>query len=130
MCEWTENDKGNYIYKHASDVMTVFKKNGSEDWSGVYDGKFLKGSYDTANEAQKAMERFVFNDESKLAKAPTSGWQETKKGGYYKRTANGISTVKQASSGKWYITTNQGTFLEGCWFDTADEAKRKANAFA
>jgi hypothetical protein len=131
MTSWTENENGNFVHVIDTDeVMTVFKKTGSGEWSGVYDGKFLKGSYDSPEEAQKALERFVFNGEAKLAKAFPTGWQASKKGGYYKRSANGIVTVKQATSGKWYICSDKGLVSKNKWFDTAEEAKQKANAFA
>lgn len=84
----------------------------------------------TPEEAQDALERYVFNGEAKLAKAYPTGWQASKKGGYYKHSANGIVTVKQAKSGKWYICSDQGLVSKNNWFDTAEEAKQKANAFA
>jgi len=131
MTNWTENENGNFVNVIDTDeVMTVFKKTGSDEWSGVYDGKFLKGSYDTPEEAQDALERFVFNGDTQLAKAYPTGWQASKKGGYYKRSANGIVSVKQAKSGKWYICSNQGLVLKNNWFDTAEEAMQKANVFA
>ena len=130
MSEWNENVNGNYIYKiSADDIMTVFKKKSGDGWSGVRDGEFLKGSYDTPEEAQKAMEEFVFECNSKLA-APISrntGWRESKKGGYYKINEAGIISVKQATSGKWYVVTTSQGMLEGYWFDTVKEAMMKAD---
>ena len=129
MSEWNENANGNYVYKiSADDIMTVFKKKSGDGWSGVRDGEFLKGSYDTPEEAQKAMEEFVFEFNSKLA-APirtNTGWQESKKGDYYKITESGVTSVKRASSGKWYLVTATQGMLEGHWFDTAKEAMMKA----
>lgn len=130
MSEWNENTNGNYVYKiSADDIMTVFKKKSGDGWSGVRDGEFLKGSYDTAEQAQKAMEEFVFECNSKLA-APISQnirWRESKKGGYYMITEGGIRSVKRASSGKWYVVTASQGMLEGHWFDTAKEAMAKAD---
>jgi hypothetical protein len=129
MSEWNENANGNYVYRiSADDIMTVFKKKTGDGWSGVHDGEFLKSSYDTPEEAQKAMEEFVFEFNSKLA-APISqniGWRESKKGGYYMITEGGIRSVKRASSGKWYVVTASQGMLEGHWFDTAKEAMTKA----
>jgi len=129
MSEWNENANGNYVYKiSADDIMTVFKKKSGDGWSGVRDGEFLKGSYDTPEEAQKAMEEFAFEFNSKLA-APirtNTGWQESKKGDYYKITEAGITSVKRASSGKWYLVTATQGMLEGYWFDTAKDAMSKA----
>jgi hypothetical protein len=125
MSEWNENANGNYIYKiGADDIMTVFKKKSGNGWGGVRDGEFLKGTFDTAEEAQKAMEEFVFEFNTNLA-APISsntGWQESKKGGYYKITEAGITSVKRAISGKWYVVTASRGVLEGHWFDTAKES--------
>ena len=56
MSEWNQNANGNYIYKIGpDDIMTVFKKKSGDGWGGVHDGEFLKGTYDTPEEAQKAM---------------------------------------------------------------------------
>ena len=129
MCEWTEKDNGNYIYILDSSVMTVFKKKGSVGWGGVYEDDFLKGSYDTPEEAQKELERFVFKGESRLAKSIPSGWQASKNGGYYRNIPSGIVSVKKAKSGSWYITGPQGTILENTWLETAEEAKKKAFEF-
>jgi hypothetical protein len=130
MSEWNQNANGNYIYKiSADDIMTVFKKKSGDGWSGVRDGEFLKGSYDTPEEAQKAMEEFVFEFNSGLA-APISqknGWRESKKGSYYKVSDDGITTVKRASSGKWFIVSPTRGFIEGHWFDTVKEAMTKAD---
>lgn len=130
MSEWNENTNGNFIYKLGSDdIMTVFKRKSGDGWSGVHDGQFLKGAYDTPEEAQKAMEEFVFGYNTKLA-APISsntGWQESKKGGYYKITQAGIVSVKHASSGKWYVVTASQGMLEGHWFDNAKDAMSKAD---
>ena len=130
MSEWNQNANGNYIYKIGpDDIMTVFKKKSGNGWGGVHDGEFLKGTYDTPEEAQKAMGELVFEFNTKLA-APIStntGWQESKKGGYYKTTEAGITSVKRASSGKWYVVTASQGMLEGHWFDTAKEAMSKAD---
>ena len=130
MSEWNENANGNYIYKiSVDDIMTVFKKKSGDGWSGVRDGEFLKGSYDAPEEAQKAMEEFVFEFNSDLA-APISqntGWRESKKGGYYRVDESGITSVKRAASSKWFIVSPTIGFVEGHWFDTAKEAMAKAD---
>lgn len=130
MSEWNENTNGNYIYKIGSDdIMTVFKKKSGDGWGGVHDGQFLKGDYDTPEDAQKAMEEFVLEGNAKLA-APiggNTGWQESKKGGFYKITEAGITSIKRASSGKWYVVTASQGMLEGYWFDSVKEAMSKAD---
>ncbi|MCW1966415.1 hypothetical protein [Polynucleobacter sp.] len=130
MSEWNQNANGNYIYRiSADDIMTVFKKKSGNGWSGVRDGEFLKGSYDTPQEAQKAMEEFVFEFNSSLAAPITqnTGWKASNKGGYYKVDDGGITSVKQASSGKWFIVSSIKGFIEGHWFNTAQEAMTKAD---
>lgn len=130
MSEWNENTNGNFIYKLGSDdIMTVFKRKSGDCWSGVHDGQFLKGAYNTPEDAQKAMEEFVFGHNTKLA-APISsntGWQESKKGCFYKKTEAGIISIKRASSGKWYVVTASQGMLEGYWFDSVKEAMSKAD---
>lgn len=130
MSDWNESVNGNFVYViDDNQVMTVFKKLGSDEWGGVYDDNFLKGSFDTPEEAQKVLERYVFNDEKNLVTVCKTGWQVSKKGGFYKRSARGIVTVKQAKNGKWFVILNQGIMLKENWFNTADEAKQKANTF-
>jgi len=132
MSEWNENANGNYIYKiGADDIMTVFQKKSGDGWGGVRDGEFLKGTYDTAEEAQKAMEEFVFEFNSDLAASisQNTGWRESKKGSYYRVDESGITSVKRAASSKWFIVSPTIGFVEGHWFDTAKEAMAKADQF-
>jgi hypothetical protein len=109
MSEWNQNEKGNYVYKiGADDIMTVFKKKSGNGWSGVREGEFLKGSYDTPEEAQKAMEEFVFEFNSTLAAHITQNteWKSSNKGSYYRVDEDGVTSVKRASSGKWFIVSS------------------------
>ncbi len=130
MSEWIENENGNFVYKMGpSDVMTVFKKKSSDGWSGVYDGSFLKGEFDAPEEAQAAMEKFVLEGDDALASKPIQlgSWRKTKKGDYFKSTEDGTISVKKASSGKWYVVSSKLGLIENQWFDTAMEAKEKAD---
>jgi hypothetical protein len=129
MLDWYENENGNYVYSISKgDVMTVFKKRDGE-WGGIYDGKFLRGSYDDPEEAQERMERWVIDGDSSLAAPPRlHGWQPAQKGGFYKNANGGIATVKQAKSGKWFITIN-GDMVQGVWLNSPEEAKKKADEY-
>jgi hypothetical protein len=49
-------------------------------------------------------------------------------GGFYKNTEDGIATVKQAKTGKWYITID-GDLVQGVWLNTQEEAMKKANEY-
>lgn len=129
MLDWYENSNGNYVYSISKgDVMTVFKNKDGE-WSGIYDGKFLRGSYEDPEEAKDLMEKWIIDGDSNL-EAPKRylGWRPSKKGGFYKNAGGGLVTVKQAKTGKWYITID-GDFVQGVWLNTADEAKAKANEY-
>lgn len=129
MLDWYENENGNYVHSISKgDVMTVFKKSDGE-WGGIYDGKFLRGSYDTPEEAQERMEKWIIDGDSKLEAPPRIlGWQPAKKGGFFKNTKGGILTVKQAKTGKWYISIGGG-LIKGVWLNTPEEAKKKADEY-
>jgi len=127
MYNWHQNENGNYIHVIDTDqVMTVYRDKTTGDWTGRLADTFLKGKYDTPEEAQSAMERLVFEDRVELGKTKGLGWKAAKKGGYYKQNSRGIVTVKEAKSGKWFVTHN-GRMLENKWLDTADEAFRLAD---
>ena len=130
MSEWIENENGNFVYKMGpSDVMTVFKKKSGDGWGGVYDGIFLKGEFDAPEEAMATMEKFVLEGDDALASKPVQleSWRKTKKGDYFKTTVDGTISVKKASSGKWYVVSSKLGLIENKWFDTAMEAKEKAD---
>ena len=128
MSNWSENQNGNFVYVIDTDeVMCVFPNQTFGGWTGRLNDTFLKGSYDTPEEAQEAMEKLVFEGQSSLGKTATSSWKPAKKGGFYRQNANGIVTVKQARTGKWFVTYN-GEMIQGRWFDTLEEAKQLANS--
>ena len=130
MSQWNETANGNFVYVIEKDnLMTVFKRKSDDGWGGVYDGSFLKGEFDTPEEAQKAMEEFVFEGNDNLASKPIqlNTWLKTKKGGYYKTSEDGTISIKKASSGKWCIVSSKLGLIENQWFDTAMEAKEKAD---
>ena len=128
MCEWNENDNGNYVYViDSDDVMTVYELNGQ--WFGVYDNRFTDVGFKTAEQAMTVMENAVLEDRLEILvernPRPT-GWLKTKSGGFHCHRDGGTMTVKQAKSGAWYLVVNQ-TMLQGKWFKTAEEAKRQGD---
>lgn len=126
MYHWHENTNGNYVHVFGDDdLMTVYKDTKSNEWKGVYQDHLLIGSYDTPEEAQQAMERFIEGDSSLVMKLNGSG-RSKRDGNYYQRNRHGITKVKQAKSGKWYLSAN-GVPVKDLWLDTEEDAIRKAN---
>ena len=129
MSDWNQNGNGNYVYViDKDDLMTVFKRKDGE-WGGVYDGKFLRGSFDRPEEAQALMEKWVIDgDKSLAATTPKLGWRPAKKGGFYKTAGGGLATVKQAKTGMWYISIDGG-LVKGVWLSSAEDAMQRANEY-
>ena len=119
MYNWSENDKGNFVYVDDGVVTTVFK--GSDgDWYGIRDGKITDEGFDDAESAMESIDK----DEAEfcvMVGPRDTGWLPAKKGGFYRQNSSGIATVKQARSGKWYVTVN-GRMIEGHWLNTKEEA--------
>lgn len=125
MFNWIENSNGNYVCVFGeNDLMTVFE-NRNGKWSGIYDDKILKIPHESPEEAMEAMERFYLGA-IELAEKINRGWQTAKKGGNYKKNNKGTVTIKEAKSGKWYITVN-GRPVKDLWLNTEEDAVRKAN---
>jgi hypothetical protein len=128
MLDWYESSNGNYVYSLSKgDVMTVYKKKDG-NWGGIYGEGHLHGSYDTPEEAQKLMERWVIDGDLSLATSPKIGWRKSKIGSYYKTVIGGMASVKQAKSGKWFISI-RGNLVKDVWLDSAEEAMKKANEY-
>ena len=126
MMDWIENSNGNYVCTVGeSDLMTVYK-NTNGKWSGRYEDMILKIPHENPAEAMNAMERFVDGAEQLMQKI-NIGWGTSKRGGYFIQSSRGIFCVKQAKSGKWYITHN-GELLKNLWLDKRDEAIKRADA--
>ena len=109
--------------------MTVYLRNG--EWHGVYDNHFTEEGFQNPEQAMVLMERAVLDDRLDLLdkrKPMPTGWRKTKTGGYHCVRRDRTMTVKQATSGKWYLVINQ-TLVQGKWFDTADEAKRQGDQY-
>ena len=129
MLDWYENNNGNFVYSISKgDVMTVYKKKDG-NWGGIYDGRHLRGSYDNPEEAQRRMEKWIIDgDDSLEAPKQKLGWKKTQAGGFYKNSNSRITSVKQAKSGKWFISLN-GELLQGVWLNTSEEAMQKADEY-
>jgi len=75
------------------------------------------------------MERWIIDGDSSLEAPPRNlGWQPAKKGGVYKNAKGGIAAVKQAKTGKWYISID-GDLVQGVWLNTQEEAMKKADEY-
>lgn len=125
MFDWNENDNGNYVHVFGvDDLMTVYKDPASGKWRGIYEGSLLISSYETPEAAQRKMESFIEGNTNIVMQLNGSG-RSKKDGNYYQRNRQGITKIKQAKSGKWYITIN-GAFVNNLWLDSEDQAIRKA----
>ena len=124
MSEWRENHNGNFVYVDDGVVTTVFQGSDGE-WYGIRDGKITDEGFADAESAREAIdaEEVEFCE---MVGSRDTGWLTAKKGGFYRQSAGGIATVKQARSGKWYVTVN-GRMVEGHWLNTKDEAIKLAD---
>lgn len=123
MYEWCENSNGNHVYViDRDDLMTVYLRNG--EWFGVYNEHYTVDGFETAEQAMAYMEKAVLEERLDLLverKPVNTSWRKTKTGGYHCVRRNRTMTVKQATSGKWYLVINQSS-LPNKWFASADEA--------
>ena len=124
MSNWYENDKRNFVYVDDGVVTTVFPGIDGE-WIGIRDGLITDRGFKTADAAIEAIDSEKVKFSVKTRPSDT-GWLPAKKGGFYRQNASGIATVKQARSGKWYVTVN-GRMVEGHWLNTKEEAVKLAD---
>ena len=125
MFEWIENGNGNYVHIFGpGDLMTVYRDEHKDIWKGIYKDNLLIGSYDTPEEAQEAMENFIEGDTNLVMQVNDCG-RSKKDGNFYQRSRHGITKVKQAKSGKWYLIIN-GVIIKDLWLDSEKEAIKKA----
>jgi hypothetical protein len=126
MSDWRENDKGNFVYFYDDIVTTVFRGSDGE-WVGIRDGLITDRGFKTPHAAMEAIdcEKVKFSVKTRPV---DTGWRAAKKGGFYRQCAGGIATVKQASSGKWYITVN-GKMIQGHWLGAKQEAVKLADHY-
>ena len=126
MSNWRENDKGNFVCVDDDIITTVFPGVNGE-WIGIREGLITDKEFKTPDAAMEAID----DDKVKFCvktRPADSGWRATKKGGFYRQCAGGIATVKQASSGKWYITVN-GKMIQGHWLGTKQDAVKLADHY-
>ena len=126
MSNWRENEKGNFVYFDDGIVTTVFLGVDGE-WIGIREGLITDKEFNTPDAAMEAIDEDKVKFSVKTLPADT-GWRAAKKGGIYRQNANGIATVKQARSGKWYVTFN-GKMIQGYWFGTKEEAVKLADHY-
>jgi hypothetical protein len=124
MSEWRANHKGNFVYVDDGVVTTVFRGSDGE-WIGIREGLITDKDFKTSTAAMEAIDEDKVKFSVKTRPADT-GWRAAKKGGFYRQCVVGIATVKQASSGKWYVTVN-GRMVEGHWLNTKAEAIKLAD---
>jgi len=125
MFDWKENINGNYVHVfYQDDLMTVYMDKHTGMWKGIYQDDLLIGSYDTPEEAQDAMERYIEGDTNLVMPINDSG-RAKKDGNFYQKSRYGIAKVHQAKNGMWYITIN-GVIVKNLWLNTESEAIKKA----
>jgi hypothetical protein len=125
MSEWRENHNGNYVQVDDGTLTTVFKTSDNK-WRGIRDEMMTEEIFDSAEKAMDAVDECKVKFNHKIQSARNTGWRVVKKGGYYRRDSGRIVTVKQAQSGKWFITFN-GKKVEDQWLHTKEEAMKLAD---
>ena len=125
MSDWHENENGNYVLPMDDGVFTVFKdKSGS--WRGIHDGQITRQGFGDADEAMSAVDDHLAGELLLDMSSLNTGWAKSQKGGYYRRSSNGIATVRQAKGGSWYIVAG-GCLVKDKWFSDRQEAQRYAD---
>jgi hypothetical protein len=136
---WTENSKGNWVLRDDGDLEATVYKAGSEwgtVWNGARDGsaRRLKAKHATAEEAMAAAESAIAEGSNSIKWwPPDEQWQQSQKGGYYRKHDGQLISVKKAKSGSWFATNGSaslGRYGRTAWFPTAEEARAAVDAFA
>lgn len=125
MSDWNEKLNGNFVTVDNGQVTTVFR-NQDGNWQGIRDGEITDREFDTPEDAINAIDDEEVGFKPRKARNADTGWRESKNGGLYRRSYGRIATVKQAKSGKWYVTID-GTIITGQWLDTELDAARLAD---
>lgn len=127
MLDWNETRNGNYVCEdHESVTITVFTdRNGN--WRGIRDERITEHSYESAEDAIKAIEDRVALFIRLKPSQSTIDWKPAKKGGYYRYRNGDILTTKQAKSGQWFVTRN-GSIALNIWFPSFEAAARYADS--
>jgi len=93
-------------------------KDGS--WRGISDERITDESFDSSEEAMSAIDQ---GDVSFVPFRPRdTGWKAAKRGGFYRQVHGIIYTIKQATSGSWFVMVGD-VIVEDRWFSSVDAAK-------
>jgi hypothetical protein len=135
---WVENANGNWVLLDDGLEATVYKA-GSEwgtVWNGAPDGRArrLKAKHTTAEEAMAAAESAIAEGPNSIKWwPPDEQWQQSQKGGYYRKHDGQLISVKKAKTGSWFATSGNaslGRYGRMTWFRTPEEARAAVDAFA
>lgn len=135
---WIENTNGNWLLLDDGLEATVYKA-GSEwgtVWNGARDGsaRRLKGKHATAEEARAAAETAIAEGLNSIKWwPPDEQWQQSQKGGYYRKHNGQLISMKKAKSGSSFATNGRaslGRYGRAIWFPTPEEARAAVDAFA
>jgi hypothetical protein len=135
---WVENTNGNWLLLDDGLEATVYRA-GPEwgtVWNGAPDGRArkLKAKHPTAEEAMGAAEAAIAEGPNSMKWwPPDEQWQQSQKGGHYRKQDGQLISVKKAKSGSWFATNGSaslGRYGRAAWFPTAEEARVAVDAFA
>jgi hypothetical protein len=118
--EWKESQNGNFYRTLDSGlIVTVYLcKDGL--WRGISDNKITSEFFKSAEKAMKGIDRDDINFIPMRAR--DTGWKTAKKGGFYRQVHGTIYTIKQATSGSWFVMVGD-VFVKDQWFSSVDAAK-------
>jgi len=119
--EWKESQNGNFYRTLDSGLIVTVCLCKDGLWRGICDNKITSGFFESAERAMKGIDR---GDITFIPmRAHDTGWKTAKKGGFYRQVHGTIYTIKQATSGSWFVMDGD-TLVENHWFPTADAAKK------
>jgi cytochrome c peroxidase len=120
MYRWCENENGNFVLIEDGRVTTVFQT-ATGAWRGVSEDEYTTHSYNTAEAAMDAIDKFEVSFEP--PSRSVNKWHRTQKGHLHKQTKSGFLTIKKATSGSYYVVTETGP-VRNQWFESEQEAKQ------
>lgn len=125
MSDWNENSNGNFVAVDNGQVTTVFR-NRDGKWQGIRYGEITDREFDAPEDAMDAIDEEEVDFIRMKQQTSDTGWRKSKNGGLYRLAYGRMATVKQARSGKWYLTID-GSMVPDQWLDTEVEAARLAD---
>jgi hypothetical protein len=118
--EWKESQNGNFYRPLDGDVIVTVCLCKDGRWRGISDDKITGESFDAAEKAMSAI------DDDEVTFIPfrprDTGWKAAKRGGFYRQVHGTIYTIKQATSGSWFVMVGD-VFVKDQWFSSVDAAK-------